>query len=403
MFLSSICLFLIFLFVFNIKWNFFPYYSNLVISVLGFFVVLVLGLNGTKFKISKDIILFFLLMLLVPVSFAISLIFNSDSSDYYYLKTFFLNNVVYFFSAILIFTFFLKNKTESYDNYIKYLAIIVSLQLIVSMVGFLNSSFFDFVFRFIAMERDSSALENMSEYRLVGVGASFFGSGVVNTITLLLIADSIMRKDNKNFLILMVAFFIIAFIGILSSRTTIIGLILSSFIFLINFKNNFKFVVSITIAIAMFFVVYPILSIYNDRISTIFDFGLSFLFDFKNSEAANSVGILQEHFKIVPDNFKTWLIGDARFGDQISYYKGTDVGIYRIIFCTGILGLFSFFLLQTYILFKIKENYLRKTSKIIIFMALVILNLKGVASFFVVLILPYLLSIESEVKNDGNL
>jgi hypothetical protein len=403
MFLSSICLFLIFLFVFNIKLTFFPYYSNLVISVFGFLIVLFLGLSATKFRIKKDILILLFLMLCIPCSFAISFIFNSESGDYYYLKTFFLNNVVYFFSAIFIFAFFLKNKTESYENYIKYLAIVVSLQLIVSAISFLNSSFFDFIFRFIAMEKDSATLENMSEYRLVGVGASFFGSGVINTITLLLIANSIMKKNNKNSLILMMAFFIIGFIGILSSRTTIVGLILSLLIFLINFKNNFKFIGSVFIAITSIFIVYPVLSVYNDKISIILDFGLSFLFDFKNSEAANSVGALQELYKIVPDNFKTWLIGDARFGDQISYYKGTDVGFYRIIFCTGILGLFFFFLLQAYILFKIKEDYLRKTSKIIILIALAILNLKGVASFFVVLILPYLLSVESKVKNDGNL
>lgn len=393
MFLNSILLFLIFLFVFNIKLNFFPYYSNLVISILGFCIVLLLSFNNSKLKISKDILSLLIFVLCIPVSFSVSLLFNSDSSDYYYLKTFFLNNIVYFFSAIFIFVLFFKDKNRDYESYVKYLAIAVSLQLILSMVGFLNSNFFDFVFKFIAMERDSSALENMSEYRMVGIGASFFGSGVINTITLLLIANSIMKKNNKNFLILMVTFCIIAFIGILSSRTTIIGLILSLCIFAINLKNNIKLLGGIGIVFTLFLIIYPILSVYNDKVSTIFDFGLGFLFDFKNSEAADSVGVLQKYFTIIPDNYKTWLIGDARFGDQVSYYQGTDVGIYRIIFCTGIVGLLSFFLMQFYLLFKIRDDYLKKTSKVLIFISLIILNLKGVASFFVVLIIPFLLSV----------
>lgn len=401
MFLNSMLFFLIFLFVFNIKLNFFPYYSNLVLSILGFCIVLFLSLDRNNLKVSKGILSLLLFLLCIPVSFSVSLLFNSDSADYYYLKTFFLNNIVYFFSAVFIFLIFFKDKKRNYDDYVKYLAIIVSLQLILSMIGFLNSSFFDFVFNFISMERDSSSLENMSEYRMVGIGASFFGSGVINTITLLLIANSLMKKNNKNFFILMVTFCIIAFIGILSSRTTIIGLILSLLILLLNLKNNIKFAVAVAVAVALFFIIYPILSVYNDKVSTIFDFGLGFLFDFKNSEAADSVGVLQKYFTIIPDNYKTWLIGDARFGDQMSYYKGTDVGIYRIIFCTGIVGLLIFFLVQFYILFKIRDDYLQKTSKFLILIALIVLNLKGVASFFVILIIPFILSMIDENKSNS--
>ena len=392
--LNLMFIFMVFLFVFNIKLNFFPYYSNLVFSVLGVGVVLFFFLRNPNLHINRSIFKLLFLMLCIPFSFCVSLLFNSDSNDFYYLKTFFLNNLVYLFSAIFLFFYFFRVKGLNYDDYIKWLAIVVSLQLIFSMIGFLNSSFFDFIFKFIAMERDFSTLGDMSEYRLVGIGASFFGSGVINTITLLLIADSIVRKNNKNFLILILCFIVIAFIGVLSSRTTIVGLILSCFIFLINLKSNIKLVYAFCAAFLSFIIVYPVLSVYNDRVATIFDFGLSFIFDFSNSEAASSVGVLQEYFKIIPDNFKTWLIGDARFGDQMVYYKNTDVGFYRIIFCTGIMGLLAFFVLQFYVLFEIKNSYLKRTNKVLIFAALVILNFKGVASFFVILILPYLLSVD---------
>lgn len=397
---STLLFFSLFLCVFNIKTNFPPYYTNVILAGLGcvyLFSCFYLG----NIKLNKNIFYFIILVLFLPITFFISLIFNLGSSDFYYLKTFFLNNIVYLLSTFFIYMLFFNEKRRVYDDYVKFLAMVVSLQLILSLVGFLNAGFFDFIFNIIAMERDSDTLGGMSEYRLVGVGASFFGSGVINCITLLLIANSIMNNSNKNNLTLIISFFIIAFIGVLSSRTTIVGLIFSFIIFFLNFRRNKKFVGTLFTILLVLIMAYPVINTYSERFSTLLDFGLGFLLDFENSEGSKSLAVLQEYFEIIPNNYKTWLIGDAKFGDQMSYYKGTDVGIYRIVFCTGIIGLIFYFLLQFYLLFKIKDKYLQKTSKLLIAIVLIILNLKGVASFFVVLLIPYFLSVVNKYGYNG--
>ncbi|WP_447294729.1 hypothetical protein, partial [Acinetobacter baumannii] len=81
--------------------------------------------------------------------------------------------------------------------------------------------------------------------RLVGIGASFFAAGILNSFFLILLAYYInYSKGKKNYFLLLTLFLIISIVGILFSRTTIIGIVLSIFFFL-NYKNLFKVVLLI--------------------------------------------------------------------------------------------------------------------------------------------------------------
>ncbi|HFF4972508.1 TPA: hypothetical protein ACGDK8_003939, partial [Acinetobacter baumannii] len=91
----------------------------------------------------------------------------------------------------------------------------------------------------------SDTLQNFSEARLVGIGASFFAAGILNSFFLILLAYYInYSKGKKNYFLLLTLFLIISIVGILFSRTTIIGIVLSIFFFL-NYKNLFKVVLLI--------------------------------------------------------------------------------------------------------------------------------------------------------------
>ena len=112
MLLNSILLFFsLFLFVFNIKINFPPYYTNVVLAGLGC-VYLFSYLYVGNVKLNKNIINTIALVLFIPIIFFVSVFFNLGSDDFYFLKTFFLNNVIYLLSAFFIYMLFLRIKVE---------------------------------------------------------------------------------------------------------------------------------------------------------------------------------------------------------------------------------------------------------------------------------------------------
>ena len=51
---------------------------------------------------------------------------------------------------------------------------------------------------------------------------------------------------------------------------------------------------------------------------------------------------------IYPDNPLTWIIGDARLRlDETTYYMHTDIGILRLIYAIGTIGLLLFLIYQS--------------------------------------------------------
>ncbi len=388
--------FLLFIFSLNLKLNFFPYYLGGVLGVLGL-INLIFSIK--KNRINKEFFYLLFILMLIPFFYSISLIYN-QTSDFYYLKTFFINNLVYLFSAFFLMQFFQKKiNIFLYNEYILNLSKVVLLQLGLSLIMYVSPMFFDIIFYIIAMERDADLLKNFNDSRVVGFGISFFGAGVFYSLVLVLLADFI-SKNKSNFLI--IVYLIIVVVGIIISRTTVIGFIFSLIIILWNYRSNVNLIGLLLLLLSMlgFTLLYFVNK--DEEIKKIVEFGFSFLYDYKNSQALESLGTLFEMFNILPSKFSTWIIGDGQFGNQDIYYMNTDVGYFRIIFASGFFGLFLFFFVHLYMLVKIRSNYISNFTKIIIFVMLLILNLKGVASFFVLLVLPFLFSIyfRKTIDND---
>ncbi|HFF4291393.1 TPA: hypothetical protein ACGC0G_003740, partial [Acinetobacter baumannii] len=157
-------------------------------------------------------------------------------------------------------------------------------QLIFSLVVNFVPSIFNTTIQIINIDGLSSdTLQNFSEARLVGIGASFFAAGILNSFFLILLAYYInYSKGKKNYFLLLTLFLIISIVGILFSRTTIIGIVLSIFFFL-NYKNLFKVVLLIFPLFFLLIIYGKTLSESNAQIA----FGLDFLFNTKNSQASS--------------------------------------------------------------------------------------------------------------------
>ncbi|MFX2254690.1 hypothetical protein, partial [Acinetobacter baumannii] len=335
--------------------------------------------NGLR----KKYFYYFLLVIISGAWSLVSFVLNIDS-DLFYVKENLLLSLILFFSAFSIKKIYkILDVDFNFENIVLFSSLALVFQLIFSLVVNFVPSIFNTTIQIINIDGLSSdTLQNFSEARLVGIGASFFAAGILNSFFLILLAYYInYSKGKKNYFLLLTLFLIISIVGILFSRTTIIGIVLSIFFFL-NYKNLFKVVLLIFPLFFLLIIYGKTLSESNAQIA----FGLDFLFNTKNSQASSSFNGLKEMYDILPDNLKTWILGDAKYkvvsqnGDFSSYYKETDVGYFRIVFYNGLVGLLLFFFMTFYILKK--SFYFSGFLIFVLLLCFFALNLKGVATIY---------------------
>lgn len=204
--------------------------------------------------------------------------------------------------------------------------------------------------------------------RLYGIGASLDTAGVRFSACLILLMYVLNKKkadlDNAYITVALIAYIVIAVVGNMIARTTIVGVGLSLFYAVLTFKPTrvsgafFRTarVVALVLALAI-----P-LSLYLYDNSVQFRELSRFAFEGFFSLAETGEWQIDSNDKlksmiIFPDNAKTWIIGDGYFTNPYytdpfyvgyqpgGYYMGTDIGYCRFLFYFGIIGLlaFSFF------------------------------------------------------------
>ncbi len=206
-----------------------------------------------------------------------------------------------------------------------------------------------------------------SVHRMYGFGASLDTAGIRFSCALVMIAYLIIHQDNtvkrRNLFLLILAYLIIAIVGNMIARTTLVGVVIS-FGYIICKTGIFKLRLSRESkrfwrwAIIISLCAVPIISyLYNNN--TVVHNNLRFAFEgffnlVENGEWSTSSTDKLKTMYVFPDNFKTWLIGDGYFSNPIytdpyftgkvvgGYYMGTDVGYLRFIFYFGLAGLFAF-------------------------------------------------------------
>lgn len=381
----------IFFHVFNLKFNLPPY--NLILFPFLFSLFYICREN---FEV-KDNFCYALIFIVVQFFILLISFLINQKVDFYFFKEIILFQLISLFSAYYIVFFVQKNTYSSVFDKVSYIVFIaVAFQLIFSFLGYVNQNVFDILFKIFNLG-DEEIVTHLSEERMVGIGATFFGSGVINCLVLILISSFIVTENNfKSKIKLLLLYFIIATLGILSARTTSIGIILSLILIFSNLKNFKLKIFFLSFIVLILFVVLNVKSFGDSRIGQLLTFSIGFLTDFQGSNASNSTSDLLSMYSNLPNNFKTWLIGDALYRDGYGYYKGTDVGYFRFIFATGLIGLFFYVSFIIYLILKIQSERITVVAKIFLFFLFFILMGKGVAIFFPVLLLLYFSSLRKK-------
>lgn len=306
-----------------------------------------------------------------------------------------------FSSYFLIYCFYQVYGNCNIMKLLKYLIIATYIYLLIAMLMFMNYGI-DNLFTSI-QKINAEANELTLGVRLHTFGASYFTAGVLLGFILVLLSYSLTSRQLNSIktLFYWISYFMIAFIGMMIARTVIIGVLISAFVFIISFTHNIKslFKASAVIFLALSFIYFgasSLFSSYGDEMDTLSKFGFEMFYNYQTTGqfSSESTDGMFEMYNIIPDNYKTWLIGDGMWSMKDgSYYQGTDIGYLRNIWYFGIIGLF-FVIFYYYKSIKLTffNNVLSPNnphlSYLLLFIYIIVINFKG-ASDLIFYTLPF--------------
>ena len=209
--------------------------------------------------------------------------------------------------------------------------------------------------------------------RLYGIGASLDVAGsrfaAVLVMLVFMLTHSNQRKRWYEYFVYIASFIFITIAGNMIARTTLVGTLLGlAYLGVMAFRPS-EVVKGNAIRLWKWFIGVSILAVplaiytYNTdpQIQKNMRFGFEGFFNYfeKGDFNYGSTETLKNMY-VLPDNAKTWIIGDAYFNNPAwidpyytgeiteGYYKNTDIGYLRFIFYFGIVGLlmFSFFFIE---------------------------------------------------------
>lgn len=306
------------------------------------------------------------------------------------------------------------HKQINYELVMKYIVIAVLLQVIISMISYLSPAFSNLLMHLQNLNSlDASKIEETGEHRFIGFGSTFFGAGLMNGFTLMVVAVLLKRKRHTRLKVFLytVVFFLIFLLGIMMARTTLIGFCFA-FLYLFlpsrrinktNARTKWLFLMYLLIipvaSIGLIFILSP--DLITQLIAVInFSFELFINYSQSGTFSTQSTNVLASMY-VFPKTLKTYIIGDGQYyiipGDRSSaYYMHTDVGYLRLVYYFGIIGSFFYFLLQYYVIRNAyKRNIEHKNLKsffILCFIFCLTLSSKAFTDLFFLIILfcfPY--------------
>ncbi len=335
--------------------------TKMIMAGLG---LIVIGIQMARQKnplINTGFFKLVLLASLVSLMGLFAVVFN-DTSDYEY-ATYIVSMLVWTSAAYVVITWMkFVHGTVSVKLLAQYLVAVSVMQCVLALA-------IDSYMPLKQLVNSIMVVTPIMEKRLYGMDASLDIAGSRFSVVLVLIVY-LMSQISKNKSIYkvvsyIVAFFVIAIVGNMISRTTTVGVIvaLCYFIFLL-FRNQDNSVVKLRyisiIFVGILVCLLPFLC-YLYQVNMSFHDNIRFAFEgfFSLAEKGRWEVHSNEMLKnmyVFPDNLKTWFIGDGYFDNPYysdsepyyvgpkmgGYYMGTDVGYLRFIFYFGLLGLFLF-------------------------------------------------------------
>ncbi len=363
--------------------RFYGFYYNYLVFFSFIFNFIYLFKRRIRVKKSKKI---FGILIMIIFIYLISLIVNSvNINENNPIKNMVLN-LILDFNFCLFLIIYVKKRRKNNNTIFKGFILASFIDIIFSILRFNIGTIDDFFRKIYPVNNLTLAFLLESKLRLIGFGGFFFSGGITISISLILIIYLFLIKyiKKKEKIIYFFIYIFQALIGILISRTTIIGIIISILYLCLNIKNERKL---LKLCFFTFIIFLIVLIIYINLNKSLQLWINTFVFEYGKSSLKDLITM----YETFPSSLKTILIGDALWTNNLGYYMSIDIGYLRMIFFNGIIGLL-FQILFNYYLTKIKNQKLKKLANIL-FILYLVLNLKGYISYIPICFLIYLMEI----------
>lgn len=347
--------------------------SKMIVAAVGLALFCMERLKRKSPSIRKELFLILVVGLVFSLSSYFSVVYNSTNDMVY--ATYFVSMCVWLGGAYcVIYLLRLMYGEVSVHTVFLYLGLVCAGQCVIAVMIDNVPALQYFV--------DNTITGIDPEYfeknpRLYGIGASFDTAGIRFSCVLLGLAYMIkenVSQAKRNFYI--VLFLIIGAVGNMISRTTVVGVAVACAYLLLSSMSLHKIHIMITargllwtvgLCMAIIALSYAGLYMYDTMpgVHSAFDYGFEGfinLFETGRFSTHSSDLLVKSIGDIVPDNAKTWMIGDGYFADPYDpkkFYMGTDLGYVRFFFYCGIIGFAVFlfyFICCTYVLCKRWRN-----------------------------------------------
>ena len=340
--------------------------TKMALAVVGLVIALLSLSRRRVFKLPPNVFRITLIAVVVSLVGLTSVIIN-NTPDFAY-ATYFVSMCVWLSAAYAVCSLIKIIHGElTIDLVTTYLTSVCVFQCIAALVIDSNVAVKNWVDTYIM--QDQVMLTELE--RIYGIGASLDTAGVRFSACLILLAYVINKQKADmgkwKMVFAIIAYVIIAVVGNMVARTTIVGVGLSLIYAAMTFRPTnvsygfmrFARVALVTTAIAIPLSVY--LYDNNAQFHELSRFAFEGFFNlFEKGEWQIDSNDKLKTMIVFPDNAKTWIIGDGYFSNPYytdpyyvgyqpgGYYMGTDIGYCRFIFYFGIIGLiaFSFFFMS---------------------------------------------------------
>lgn len=381
-----------YLFPFNL--TFFPVANTkLIMAIISIPLLLSDIASKHKGNLKNDLLILCLYAFGVSLTSFAAVVYN-NTNDYCYV-TYIISMLVWLGGAYtLVRLLKLIHGYISVELLFNYLFIVCVLQCLIA-IAISHSPTID---RFVSSFYDDyKSLKDFADGRLYGIGCAFDVAGMRMSAIEIIFGCLLYKLSDKyrdrSWIIglYIVGFAIIAVIGNMIARSTLIGLLIAFFIILYSLVLR-KMQIDTTSSLAIkWFLRVSVLTgagcilMYNadPQFKADFRFGFEGFYSLaetgKWSVKSNDVLLSMYRF---PESVKTWIIGDGYIVgttndpyytgiDYKGYYMGTDVGYLRFIYYSGLIGLGAF------VLFMLKAALIckkRQSANKNIFFALLLLQ-----------------------------
>lgn len=335
-------LFLVFLFYiycFSLVFTFFPVSSKIILALVGIAYVIIKLLTN-KYKIKKEYV--WILGFSFFVCFWDILISYVSGYKQFHFIDYMMTPISSVFGAGLLYEYS-KKIINSEDKFLLFFVFIVFSECVLTLAMNLTPSLYNMVMNIQITDMGDKEVNDIEgHFRMIGIGkAVFFGVLPICTFALLscsyLLIKNIASFWQKTFVV--VSFIIISITYFFCARTTIAIVAIAIFYLLYNLKSvgvkNFMVfivVVLLTIVLSVKFIELY----FND---SMLEWALGFIVD-KDMDT-ESVDGLVNWWKNTEFSPITFIVGDGCYSNPDgTYYGHVDVGWFRIIYYSGIIGVF---------------------------------------------------------------